>query len=90
MGKVVSIRSAQPVDRRAAEHITQERLRRGLDLLDAQRRVLEELHKFKLDMEKDLAAGAEPEEGELTFDRDLRIVRPRGAGRGRILQVSIR
>jgi hypothetical protein len=87
--KVVSIRSIAP---ECTPHltITQERLQTGIQLLEEQRRILEALQEFKLDIDSDLAAGAEIEAGELTFDRELMIVRPRRLTPARVLQVSIR
>jgi len=89
-GKVISIRSFSPAACSQPSPISQERLREGLRLMEEQRRVLEALQKFRMDIDSDLAAGAEIEAGELTFDYDLKIVRPRAVRPGRVLQVSFR
>ena len=88
--KVVSIRSFRRAECTPAPAITQDRLRFGVELLREQRRILEAVHQFKMDLDKDLSAGAEIEAGELTFDRDLKIVRPRGTSKPRVMQVSTR
>jgi hypothetical protein len=87
--KVVSIRSFSP-ECKLPSTITQERLQAGIQLLEQQRRILEALQQFKMDVEGDLAGGAEIEAGELTFDRELMIVRPRKVTPARVVQVSIR
>jgi len=89
-GKVVSIRSLSPAVCSGSSAISQERLREGLRLIEEQRRVLEALQRFRLDIDSDLAAGAEIEAGELTFDGELKIVRPRAVRPGRVLQASFR
>ena len=88
--KVVSIQSFRPTECCVPSPITQDRLRDGIQLLEEQRRILDALQEFKLSVDRDLAAGAEIEAGELTFDRDLKIVRQRKYTQPRILQVSIR
>lgn len=89
-GKVVSIRSFSPAPCSQPAPISQERLREGLRLMEEQRRVLEALQQFRMDIDSDIAAGAEIEAGELTFDHDLKIVRPRASRPGRVLKVSFR
>jgi hypothetical protein len=88
--KVVSIRRICAPECAPPSAITQERLQAGVQLLVEQRRILEALQKFKMDIDNDLAAGGEIEAGELTFDRELKIVRPHRATTARALQVSIR
>jgi hypothetical protein len=61
--------------------ITQERLREGSQLIEESHRILELVQKFKMDIDADLAAGAEVEAGELMFDAELKIVRPRKTAR---------
>jgi hypothetical protein len=70
--------------------ITQQRLKTGTQLLEEQRRIMEALQKFKMDIDNELAAGALIEPGDLTFDRELKIVRPRRAEPARVLQVFFR
>ncbi len=88
--KVVSIRRFCATECMPPSTITQERLRTGIQILEEQRRILEDLQKFRMDMYNDLSAGAEIESGELTFDQELKIVCPRRAVPVRVLQVSIR
>lgn len=88
--KVVSIRSFCAGKCDPPFTITQERLKTGTQLLEEQRRIMEALQKFKMDIDNDLAAGAEIESGDLTFDRELKIVRPRRAEPARVLQVLVR
>lgn len=88
--KVVSIRRICVSECTPPSTITQERLKAGIRLMEEQRRILAALQKFKMDMYNDLAAGGEIEAGELTFDRELKIVRPHRATPARALQVSIR
>jgi hypothetical protein len=88
--KVVSIQSFRPAECFVPSPITQERLREGIHLLEEQRRILDALQDFKLSVDRDLAGGAEIEAGELTFDRDLKIVRQRKGTEPRILQGSFR
>jgi hypothetical protein len=88
--KVVSIQSFRHAECCLPSPITQERLRDGIRLLEEQRRILDALQEFKLSVDRDLAGGAEIEAGELTFDRDLKIVRQRKSTQPHILQVSVR
>ena len=88
--KVVSIQNFWPAECFVRSPITQERLRDGIQLLEEQRRILDALQEFKLSVDRDLASGAEIEAGELTFDRDLKIVRQRKSTQPRTLQVSVR
>jgi hypothetical protein len=88
--KVVSIQSFRTTDCFVSSPVTQERLRHGIQLIEEQRRILDALQEFKLSVDRDLAGGAEIEAGELTFDRDLKIVRQRKSTQPRILQVSVR
>lgn len=55
--------------------ITQERLRRGVKLREEELRIAQASHEFLMELERDLAAGASIEQGCLTFDRSIRIVR---------------
>jgi hypothetical protein len=86
--KVISIRNFATAEPAGTSPISQERLRIGQQLMEEPRRTFEALHKFKLEIEAELAAGAGIEAGELTFDRELKIVRRRHSGSARILQVS--
>ena len=88
--KVVSIRDRIPAAA-PVSLITQERLRRGAELFEAQGRIAREIHQFKWEVEAQLSRGAGIEDGLLTFDRELKIVRPRQEARpGRAIQFSIR
>jgi hypothetical protein len=88
--KVISIRSFSGSECRPSSVITQQKLREGAELLELQRRVTESLHKFRMEVENELASGADIEDGALTFDRELKIVRPRRPKTTKILQVSAR
>ncbi len=88
--KVVPIRRVSQVECSPPPVISQERLQTGILLLEEHRRILEALQKFKMDIDSDLAAGADIEAGEHTFDRDLKVVRPRRFTPARVLQVSSR
>lgn len=57
------------------ETITQERLRRGMQLLEEEWAAIRATRQFLLDLENDLMTGAEVEHGELCFDEALKMVR---------------
>lgn len=59
--------------------VTQQRLRRGLELMREEHRISSELREFALQLEADLGAGAEIEAGDLIFDRDLKVARQGGS-----------
>ena len=77
MGSVVPIRvqAATSADSGDARRITQERLRKGAELLAQEYQIVRALRQFTIDIEADLRAGAPVETGELTFDRELKLVR---------------
>jgi hypothetical protein len=88
--KVVSIQSFRLAECFVPSRISQERLRDGIRLLEEQRRILDALQEFKLSVDRELASGAEIEPGDLTFDRDLKVVRQRKSTHPRLLQISVR
>jgi len=83
--KVISIdsrladsRSRHPVPAppsRAAEPITQARLAQALQLHLEEMRITQALREFRLQLEADLASGAQIERGDLRYDPELKIVR---------------
>jgi hypothetical protein len=77
IAQVVPIRAqaVTPVDSGDARRITQERLRKGAELLAQEYQIIRALRQFTMDIEADLRAGASLETGELTFDRELKVVR---------------
>lgn len=70
-----------PVQR--PDPITQARLQKGLELFLEEARITRALTEFKMQMQADVAAGAEIEPGELLFDPECKIVRrsPRSKAR---------
>jgi hypothetical protein len=88
--KVISIRRFGTPECKSHSTITQDRLQAGIRLLEEQRRIQEALQQFKMEVYTELAAGAEIEGGELTFDQELKIVRPRGTAPARRLHFSVR
>jgi hypothetical protein len=58
----------------SAKVISQERLRLGRELLEREWAAVRALREFQLTLEKDLSEGAQLAPGELTFDRQLKIV----------------
>lgn len=83
--KVIPIRPVSPAASNGS--ISQQRLRLGLQLMGEQHRILAALQRFRTEIDADLAVGAQIEPGELTFDRELRIVRPSASRVTRILKV---
>ena len=77
--RVVPIRveSANPAGSGVTRGITQERLSRGAELLAQEYQIVRALRQFTIDIEADLRDGAAVETGELTFDRELKVVRRR-------------
>jgi hypothetical protein len=80
--RVISIDSRSPhrgmgrPPLKEAEPITQARLAQGLQLRLEEMRITQALQEFRLQVEADLAAGAQIESGDLRYDPELRIVRP--------------
>jgi len=60
---------------RTQAQISQERLRRGAELLAAEWNAIRARQEFALQIERELAEGAGLEPGELTFDSELKLVR---------------
>jgi len=58
-----------------APPVTQERLRQCADLWMQELTAIRAMREFTLQLEADMAGGAEVEAGELVFDRDLKVVR---------------
>ncbi len=81
LAKVVSIQRFAPRPAQVPEPaevpsaVTQERLRKGAELLAEEWRIVREMREFTLALESDLAAGAEIESGDLVFDRELKMIR---------------
>jgi hypothetical protein len=74
--RVIPIRATASKPAGATGHITQEKLQRGAELMEAQTQIARQVLQFRLDLDAELAVGAEIEPGALTFDRALRMVRP--------------
>jgi hypothetical protein len=71
-----------PALRLSAEMVSQDRLRRVLNLQAEEARVVRELREQMLALQADIAAGASVEEGALTFDCEIRNVK-RAAGQAK-------
>jgi hypothetical protein len=67
--------------------VTQERLRRGAELLVQEMAVMRAMRQFRMELEADLACGAETEAGELIFDRELKVVRHKSRTGANLQQV---
>jgi len=74
--KVIPFPSAKRSPEPAAV-ISQERLRLGRELLEREWAAIRALREFQIALEKDLSEGAQLAAGELTFDRQLKIVTAR-------------
>jgi hypothetical protein len=74
----------------AASPVTQERLRRGADLLVQEIAAIRATRQFAMELAADLANGAEIEYGELTFDRELKVVRHKDRTAAKLRQVPAR
>jgi hypothetical protein len=91
-GKIAGKRRAivVPIDSRAPRRrsipaqkgqpapVTQTRLAQGYELYLEEMRVTRALREFRMQLEADLAAGAEVEAGDLLFDPEVKIVRRNG------------
>jgi hypothetical protein len=73
----IRVQAAIPAGTGVTRGITQERLRKGAELLAQEYQIVRALRQFTMDIEADLHAGAAVEAGELTFDRELKVVRQR-------------
>lgn len=60
---------------RTQAQISQERLRKGAELLAAEWNAIRARQEFALQIERELTEGAGLEPGELTFDTELKLVR---------------
>jgi hypothetical protein len=67
--------SSTPQSPVASSPVTQERLRAIDELLAQELLVMSTRRKLLMDIEADLAAGAEIEPGELIYQRELKMVR---------------
>lgn len=78
---IIDISSRRPAQQVPSSRpvVSQERLRKGLELIREEIRVVREMREFALQIEADLQAGAEIETGDLVFDRELKVARRRMA-----------
>jgi hypothetical protein len=68
-------RGQQPAPKQTGTVVSQDRLRRLMDLQMEEARVVREVREQMLALQADIAAGASVEEGSLTFDCDIRTVK---------------
>jgi hypothetical protein len=78
---IIDIASRRPAQQIPSSRpvVSQERLRRGMELIREEIRIAREMREFALQIEADLQAGAEVELGDLVFDRELKVARRRTA-----------
>jgi hypothetical protein len=76
-GKVIMFRprGQKPAPKQSGTVVSQDRLRRLMDLQMEEARVVREVREQMLALQADIAAGASVEEGSLTFDCDIRTVK---------------
>jgi hypothetical protein len=68
-------RDPKPAPQQSGEVVSQDRLRRLMDLQIEEARVVREVREQMLTLQADIAAGASVEEGSLTFDCEIRTVK---------------